>query len=652
MQEVPCRSCGTNVAHYTSSVSRPLAFLFVCLAAMVAIEPVDAAPQDATLYAVPLGVVDDLRGVTAIAPWDAARWLLATEKGVVLLAENGQRTLIENPTGTPFRPVGICAASEGTFLVTDLIGGRIWQLDCSPSTEPQLRDAGIDYTFHEPGAIAYHDGFIAVAECGLQRVVLLNPAGVLQFATTPDVEVSRPTGIAFMKDGSVVVADADRHHLVQLNGKGEVTREVGSRGSFPGQFKEPCSIVAVDDLFYVADRLNHRVVRLDGRLNFLDQWGMHSVWPREARGATHYPVAAAVSNDRLRAIVAEPFERRVQLFGPVTDEERTRLAGLTLPSTEGVQSHFGPSIDAAGSRLVVFDPEGGSVIVFLHDLPEPVHVTTIGTPGTRKGGESRSDCNANMLIEGPGRIGRVGGLALRADGQRLLILDGAANTMQLWLIGSTPDPLVFDPFMSKLIRIAMPSTLSIDSTHVPHPDDVCAAPNGWIVNLDKGKNIAFLHDDLTLDRIVAGPVGLQSRATRLARASDGRVGLLEPQSKSLWVLDAQEKWSAIHLPSLQQPVDVQHSERGWCIADGARDVIAIIDERGTEVAVIGQTGMSDGRFWSPEALVVDSAGRITVVDGGNHRLQRFLSDGAWSTTYSLGRTFTRPRNLDSGDIFE
>jgi tripartite motif-containing protein 71 len=47
----------------------------------------------------------------------------------------------------------------------------------------------------------------------------------------------------------------------------------------------------------------------------------------------------------------------------------------------------------------------------------------------------------------------------------------------------------------------------------------------------------------------------------------------------------------------------------------------------------GQLGESDGRFVSPMGVAVDSSGNVYVADLGNHRIQKFDSEGTFITKW-------------------
>ena len=135
--------------------------------------------------------------------------------------------------------------------------------------------------------------------------------------------------------------------------------------------------------------------------------------------------------------VAEPFERRVQLFGHLPPRDPSAPRATALPAFDGVASHFSREVALDGQTLVVWEPESASGLVF--DLrPEiPIHVTTFGGPGTRAGS-----------------FGQVSAACVDESGNRIHVADPVRRvhaSLALLRGGQAP---AFDPFMPRLVREA------------------------------------------------------------------------------------------------------------------------------------------------------------------------------------------------------
>ncbi len=72
----------------------------------------------------------------------------------------------------------------------------------------------------------------------------------------------------------------------------------------------------------------------------------------------------------------------------------------------------------------------------------------------------------------------------------------------------------------------------------------------------------------------------------------------------------------------------------------------------------GSYGTGDGQFWAPFDAAVDADGHVYVTDTGNHRVQKFTSDGTFIMTWgSFGAgdgQFSTPRGIavdSSGNVY-
>ncbi|MDA0802721.1 MAG: NHL repeat-containing protein [Planctomycetota bacterium] len=614
--------------------------------------PADRPP----LQAKSIGVINGIRGascaVDAAGIANQAEWLVGAESGLWSIHADGTAAKLEGWTG-PVRALARCPGSDGGFCLAVDSRNRVHTVTIkdgavglSLSVSPPL--AGPITAIACDGVSEEKPASLTIAAATRDGVTIWAGDGTVLWSSTPGEDFGRPGGLAFGDDGTLYVTDADRATVTALDRTGRMLARQGSRGSFPGQFKDPRGVAVQGGLVYLADRLNHRIVRLRPDLSFTDFWGMHAVWPRAADGATHYPIAVAISLDGTRALVVEPFERRVQRF----ETEQERLAGLVMPSVDGVQSHFGPSVDAANGRLVAFDPEGGAIVVFLHTMEQPVHVTTIGMPGTPMSVQdaARRNRSFNETVEGPGRFGRVKALAISPQGDRVLVADDAMQTLSLWEIGPTPEPLRFDPFLARLLRVVQYSALETGRVA-----DLSASGDGWailwfdeVVDPAAVARVSFVDRGLRPISVQQVPLG-EGPATRVAVHGD-ELAVLCPVAQEV-IVAGPSGVRSIHLPAGTEPTDVFAIAGGYLVTDASEDQLLALAVDGAPAATLGSTGLSDGRFWSPDAVTQDELGTIVVVDGGNHRLQKLIQaeDGSlqWVMTFSLGRVYTRPRNLDA-----
>jgi sugar lactone lactonase YvrE len=182
------------------------------------------------------------------------------------------------------------------------------------------------------------------------------------------------------------------------------------------------------------------------------------------------------------------------------------------------------------------------------------------------------------------------------------------------------------------------------------------------------------------------------RGRRIAAADDGRVFVLDPASKRVWlvgakgppapVAPAREPWIdpsdlavaadgrlhvldaggfvATYSPRLQpeRTLDLRalgvYNPRGLAlsagqvlIADTGGGRILVLDGDARLQAVVGRPGHGDGELADPVDVARDSDGGLVVVDAGNGRIVRFARDGrveAWPRTSD--RMGTEAERLD------
>jgi DNA-binding beta-propeller fold protein YncE len=112
------------------------------------------------------------------------------------------------------------------------------------------------------------EGHLWLTDVGRHRVVKATVDGeILLDLGIPDVPgaderaFNSPTDVAFGADGSIYVSDGyGNSRVVHLDADGVFIRTWGRRGSAPGEFDTPHSVVvAPDGLVWVSDRHNHRL---------------------------------------------------------------------------------------------------------------------------------------------------------------------------------------------------------------------------------------------------------------------------------------------------------------------------------------------------------------------------------------------------------
>lgn len=593
------------------------------------------------------------------------RFVVVDACGLVhaLSAADGQvQWSVDRGAGGPFvRPASVASYGDGAVLVADPARGVIAVLSSVDGAdlgawpaEGELRRAWESARI-VPGAIASAPGpsdvpRVAVADANAPGRVMICDGGSARTMPVPFVAA----GAAIAGDGSVMLSDRDGHRVMRIGpdlpsqAQEQPTSAIwGGRGPYPGLLNSPRGLCAAGPWILVADEHNHRVVRCDASGAGKLAYGQHAVRPRAGGGKVHYPVAVAHDAESGLALICEPFERRVQAYRANLDPEPADVR-VVLPSLEGVQSHFGPGADADGQRLVMQDPESASVVVFDLSLDAPAHVSTLGMAGTK-----------------PHEFVRIGSLAVSGGGALVCVADEGARRLALWSLGPRESELRFNPFAGRLVATRSYESLGLSAQE--GIADAIAAEGGFLLLVGVGPQ------GTSSPRAVHVSHLLESHQQRaLPSPGDGRwmpraIAWDARTARAAWIAvradapaGAPMRWvlvgDKVQELDAQDPVDL-------CIAPGGRALVvdrlgdrvidvAIRDDgaRGIDGGVPpasappwGGRGAADGRFWLPVGIL-RHGDTVYVIDGGNHRGQAFRADGAWRSTFGLGRSYTRPRS--------
>jgi DNA-binding beta-propeller fold protein YncE len=237
------------------------------------------------------------------------------------------------------------------------------------------------------GIAADQAGNILVSDTNNGRIQRFASTGVFMklfgaIGRGPD-EFRDPNGLAVDSKGNIYVADVGNHRVKKLNADGRFIAEW--HGPPPGFYGPRDIWVSADDFIYVIDQGHSRVCKLDGNGNSLAAWGTQG----NADGQFDEPTAVVVDTKRDRVYVADPRNRRIQIFDtkgkfvskwPVpewqpagwsfqdiaVDPEAERLY-LTSPATDEVLVY-----DFAGTKLAALKPEppntleGASALALSH----------------------------------------------------------------------------------------------------------------------------------------------------------------------------------------------------------------------------------------------------------------------------------------------
>lgn len=627
-----------------------------CAILLLSASATGAPPAAGRGYGVPLRTVNGLDDVrAALVDDDGTVTAALGPGGVVRVRRDGSRETVVPwwPAGGVAEAVALARAPDGRLAVVDRMRGAVAFVapDGSRTSVPLPAVGGSPC---RPVGIAFHGDRMLLADAGEPRVVACRADGgdAQAWPVPRPVSAGLPPilgGIA-AGGGAVLVTDVANNRVVALSAAdGSVRASAGDRGPHQGMWQSPAGAAWDGLAFVVTDLLNHRVVRVDAEGRVLDQWGQHAVRPREGNGKIHYPTFTGISPDGATVAVAEPFERRVQLFGGAAPPDPAAPRLTPLPAFDGVASHFSTSLAVDGRTLAVFEPESASALVFDLRAEPPIHVTTIGGPG-----------NA------PGRFGQVTALCVDEPRNRIHLVDPVRMVIASYALvrdGTAPH---FDPFMPRLVSEVPLGGVSkylrqrgIAGPERIWPVDLRRTPDGTFVLLDQlGPRLVELDAGM---RPVAAAGGWEGDGrlalpTQLAVGHGGELMVVDAADRSVkryarsdgaflgsWKVDgARRPFGIAGIPDAGGAV----GRLRFAVSDAGADELTVLDlNEGKASARGGENGSAPGELWEPAALQWSPVdGRIYVTDHGNHRIQTFDAGCAWLSSFGIGRAWVRPKD--------
>ena len=179
-------------------------------------------------------------------------------KGQIYVLHRGKQPILEfNPDGSFVRSIGEGLPFEGPHAVRVDPQDSLWYIDAGSNLvvkfDPQKRVQMVLGRRPEPWTWATH---------------------VIERAIPGPSNFYQPTDVTWGPDGSIYVADGyGNSRIVKFNKDGNLVKHWGERGTQPGEFNTPHSIVIdAQNNLYVADRQNGRIQVFDTDGKFKQEW--------------------------------------------------------------------------------------------------------------------------------------------------------------------------------------------------------------------------------------------------------------------------------------------------------------------------------------------------------------------------------------------
>jgi DNA-binding beta-propeller fold protein YncE len=179
-------------------------------------------------------------------------------KGHVFVLNRGHTPILEfNADGSFMRTIGDGLPFEGPHVVRVDPQDNLWFIDAGTNLvmkfDPQMRLQMVLGRRPEPWTYMTH---------------------VIERAIPAPMNFYQPTDVTWGPDGSIFVADGyGNSRVAKFNKEGNLIKQWGERGTAPGEFNTPHSIV-IDQKnnLYVADRANGRIQVFDTEGTFKQEY--------------------------------------------------------------------------------------------------------------------------------------------------------------------------------------------------------------------------------------------------------------------------------------------------------------------------------------------------------------------------------------------
>lgn len=202
---------------------------------------------------------------------------------------------------------------------------------------------------------------------------------------------SKPSGMAFDKDGDIYVADRDNHYVKKFTTAGKFVSKLGTGkpGSKHNEFNEPRALtISSNNFLYIADGLNHRIQVFNGN-RFQFSFGSLGSDP----GQLNLPSAVALNFTEDQLLVSDNRNHRVQVFSTQQGTFLRQIVHDKLSYPHGISyngdGHF--LVCSSGANCVLVCKEDGAVVAIIDG-----HIP--GEESFRVPGEARMNSNGQIII--------------------------------------------------------------------------------------------------------------------------------------------------------------------------------------------------------------------------------------------------------------
>jgi len=173
------------------------------------------------------------------------------------------------------RPYAIVAASPDTFWISDQGSNNLYLVQNDIGVVPSYVSKSKHELSSMVGFCAFFGNKFLLTDSYSKKIYCLNPAKKNLEILNDKLVLEQPTGIAYSKlKQEIWVVETSAHRISVLNKDGELIRQIGKRGTGPGEFNFPTHIwIDAKGFVFVVDAMNFRVQIFNEAGIFVSQFG-------------------------------------------------------------------------------------------------------------------------------------------------------------------------------------------------------------------------------------------------------------------------------------------------------------------------------------------------------------------------------------------
>jgi DNA-binding beta-propeller fold protein YncE len=172
------------------------------------------------------------------------------------------------------KPVNI-TCRDGIMWILNQGGGNILRMEKDVAEVPPALRRQKTVFPSLAGITAADGGRILFTDSKLNKVFLLSANGRKISELNDSLVPDQPTGIAYSAARREIwIAETASHRITITDEGGKVVRQIGKRGTGPGEFNYPTSVwIDQQGIAYVVDALNFRIQIFDPEGRFINAFG-------------------------------------------------------------------------------------------------------------------------------------------------------------------------------------------------------------------------------------------------------------------------------------------------------------------------------------------------------------------------------------------